>query len=76
MLTQAEALDHVLAGGRATCDALPQGTVLKLARASDLREPSLRVVFEATGDSFDFTDRLREESQDMPWRKVEGWANV
>lgn len=33
MLTLAEALEHVLAGGRATCEA-------------------------------------------MPWRKVEGWANV
>ena len=75
-MTQAEALEHVLAGGRATCDALPCGTVLKLARASDLREPSLRVIFERTGDGFSFTDRLKAESEAMTWRKVEGWANV
>lgn len=75
MLTLAEALAHVEAGGRATCDALPLGAVLKLEpRGWAMSGP--RVVFEATGTGFDFTDRLREESEGMAWRKVQGWANV
>lgn len=73
MLTQAEALAHVEAGGRATCEALPLGAVLKRERKGwELTGP--RVVFERTGDGFDFTPRLSEVSADMDWRKVEGWA--
>lgn len=73
-MNQAEALAHVEAGGRARCDALPLGAVLKLeARGWAMSGP--RVVFEATGSSFDFTERLREVSADMEWHKVEGWAS-
>lgn len=73
MLTLAQALEHVLAGGRATCDALPLGAVLKCER-SGWETTGPRVVFEATGSGFDFTDRLRDESEAMIWRKVEGWV--
>jgi hypothetical protein len=72
-MTLAEALEHVLGGGRATCDALPLGAVLKCERKG-WETTGPRVVFEATGDGFDFTERLRSESEAMTWRKVEGWA--
>lgn len=72
-MNQAEALEHVLAGGRATCEALPLGAVLKCERKG-WETTGPRVVFEGTGDGFDFTDRLRNVSADMDWRKVEGWV--
>ena len=68
----AEALAHVEDGGRATCDVLPQGAVLKREpRGWGLSGP--RVVWEATGTGFDF--RARSEHEAAEWRAVEGWAS-
>lgn len=72
-MTFDEAKEHVEQGGRATCRPLPSGAVLKLARASSEREPSLRVVFEATGDSFEF--QRHTELLTAEWSKVEGWVS-
>lgn len=70
-----EALDHVLAGGRATCDVLPTGTVLKTEMVGEWPAAQVRVVWEANGDGFTFTDRLKAECEGAEWRKVEGWAS-
>ena len=99
-MTLGEAIAHAEGGGRATCDGLPAGAVLKgvaipCAYCQDGQYTSLpgnacencmntgltdgtlllRVVFEATGDGFNFTDRLREQCEAMTWRKVEGWVS-
>lgn len=74
-MNTAEAVAHVEAGGRATCDALPAGTVLKTEMVGEWPAPQVRVVWEATGTGFTFTDRLRDECEGQVWRKVEGWAS-
>lgn len=61
-----EALTHVLNGRRVTCDKLSQGSVLKRER------DRLRVVFEATGDSYDFVPHAM--FYDADWRIVKGWV--
>lgn len=98
-MNTAEAIAHAEAGGRATCDDLPPGAVLKVETLT--RQPEdgcefcggdcsaanppvvycpmqlgitqkLRVVFEQTGDGYDFTPDERYDAS--AWRKVEGWA--
>lgn len=63
-----EAIAHAEQGGRATCDALPGGAVIKTDA-----EGELRVVFERTGDGHVFTPKAEHYRDD--WRKVEGWVN-
>lgn len=71
-MTTDEAVAHAEGGGRATCDALPRGAVIKTELVGEWPAPQVRVVFEATGDGyrFDADERYAGEA----WRKVEGWA--
>jgi len=69
----AEAIAHVEGGGRATCDALPTGAVLK-TEPRGWAQSRPRVIWEGTGDGFDLTPRLCDLAEGMEWRKVEGWA--
>lgn len=67
----AEALEAVAAGERVTSDALPLGTVLKTEQRGWERSGA-RVIWEGTGDGFDF--RARPEHEAADWRIVKGWA--
>ena len=70
-MTLDEALELVAAGERVTSDSLSRGSVLK-AEAHGWDETRLRVVFEATGDSYAFQHSPADQAAD--WRLVEGWA--
>lgn len=72
-MTLDEAIAHVSDGGRATCDFLPRGSVLKLEQVGVWQMPALRVVFEATGDGYNFQRHAELEAAE--WRKVEGWLS-
>jgi hypothetical protein len=66
-MTLEEALIYVAEGGKVTSASLSNGAVLKQV------DDKLRVVFELTGDSYDFQNH--EKDQIAIWHKVEGWAS-
>jgi len=86
-MTLDEALEYVAEGGKVTSASLSNGAVLKQVwqphldfagepmKQGEFREPGLflRVVFELTGDSYDFQNH--EKDQIAIWHKVEGWAD-
>jgi len=65
-MTFKEAIEHVEAGGKATCDRLAPA-VLKL------QDGIIRAVFEQTGSGYSF--RFSDEWKELDWRKVGGWAS-
>ena len=66
-MTLDEALEYVAEGGKVTSASLSNGAVLKQV------DNKLRVVFELTGDSYDF--QHHEKDQIAIWHKVEGWGS-
>ena len=66
-----DALAIVEAGGRITSSSIPKGSVVK--QVHNGWKPVVRVVFEATGDSYLFQNSNFDQSVD--WREVEGWAS-
>ncbi|CAB4131748.1 hypothetical protein UFOVP131_19 [uncultured Caudovirales phage] len=69
----AEAIAHAEAGGRATCDVLPRGAVLKTEEVGDPPAPQVRVIWEATGSGYTFTAKPEYEAAE--WHAVTGWAS-
>ena len=72
MLTLSEAIEAAQNGERVTSSCLPNGAVLKMASTVPARKPTLRVVFERSGDGYAFTPREEHEKDD--WRIVKGWV--
>lgn len=66
-MTLDEALEYVAEGGKVTSASLSNGAVLK--QEGD----KLRVVFELTGDSYDFQNHDKDKVAE--WHKVEGWSS-
>ena len=71
MLTLAKAIEAAINGERVTSASLPNGAVLKLASTVPARKPTLRVVYERSGDGYAFTERDEHDTDD--WRIVKGW---
>lgn len=66
-MTYLDAMAVVCRGGRVTCNILPLSTVVKL----EAGYPEPRVIFELTGDGYQFNPQ--PEHKLVEWTEVKGW---